>query len=258
MSVRSIFLLIGAISTFSFISLVTANAVFVPVDPNAACQTKICVVVRTFSEYQTLTGAGLAIIAAYVAARPAWLQLRKMRLQQDIAARSAIVKRLKGMERRGQDMKNEIVPLISDIRMRIYDNFEECEYDPKSVNVHWAHDKISQCESIISKLESQQNLLRDTHRIEEARRKVIDAARSLGNCFSNISYLASNSGDPEITPELEEELFYLEEQGREELPDKCDVLDTVHSEAQRVIESEISVIRQRLRQIDDAILAEPE
>ncbi|MEP0232538.1 MAG: hypothetical protein ABJO97_10980 [Roseibium sp.] len=249
--------LIGVISVFTFVLLATANAMIVPLDPSAICETKMCIVVRTFSEYQTLTGAGLAIFAAYIAARPAWLQLQKMRLQQDISARSAIVERLKVMEKNGREMEKEIAPLMQEIWRNLYDDFEEPEYDPASVNVHWAHDKSLQCSSIATKLENQQSRMRDTHKIDEARQKVIDATHALGNCFSNISAYASNAGDPEMTQEIEDKLQHLEVIGREELPDKANALDNAYKQAQSVIESETSAIRRRLRQIDDAILEEP-
>jgi hypothetical protein len=250
--------LIGAISVFLFVLLTTANAMFVPLDSSTVCETMMCIIVRTFSEYQTLTGAGLAILAAYIAARPAWLQLQKMRLQQDIAARSAIVERLKGMEKRGREMKDEIEPLLQEIWRNIYDGFEEPEYDPGSVNVHWAHDKMHQCNSIASLLESQQECMRDTHKIEKVRQKAIDVTQELTDCFNNISAYASNLGDPQMTQEIEEKLQHLEITGRNELPVKAHALDDAYKETSNAIASETSAIRYRLRQIDDAILAKPE
>ena len=226
----------------------------VPLDPSAACETKMCIIVRTFSEYQTLTGAGLAIFAAYIAARPAWLQLQKMRLQQDISARSAIVERLKVMEKNGREMEKEIEPLMQEIWRNIYPHFDNDDYDPNDVNVHWAFDKMHLCNSIASRLEAQQNRMRDTHRIENAVHQVIDASRALAKCFDDVSAFARYSGEPGVD---EDKLHYLERTARDELPDKANALDNAHKQAQSVIESETSAIRRRLRQIDDAILEEP-
>jgi len=250
----------GTICVMAFILLATANAMIVPQDPSASCETHACIFVRTFSEYQTLLGAGLAILAAYIAARPAWQQLQQMRLQQDITARSAIVERLKVMEKNGREMESEIDPLMQEIWRTIYSSFgyDEVEYEPENVNVHWAHNKMHQCSSIAAKLEKQQNRMRDTHKIEEARQTVIEAMRGLENCFDDISAYARNSDEPLMTPEIEEKLQYLEVSGRDELPQKADAVDDAHKEAQKIIASETRAIRRRLRLIDDAILAEPD
>lgn len=100
--------LAGLVFLLGFILLASANAMFVPLNPNIPCATVSCVLVRTFSEYQTLFGAGLAVLAAFVAARPAWLQLQKMKLQQDITARDAILQRLKGIEARAKYQDDKI------------------------------------------------------------------------------------------------------------------------------------------------------
>lgn len=232
----------------------------VPLDPAAVCETKLCIVVRTFSEYQTLTGAGLAIVAAFVAARPAWLQLQKMKLQQDIAARSAIVSRLKGIEGRAGYMEKEVDSLLREIMNHLYDFDDDGEFGYAStpVDSQWAHNMSSQCFSIASKLKTHQRLMRDTHRIEAARRNVILALEALADCLDGISLYERAQGDPEISSSQLEEVKKIEEKSREELPEKdCEVSEALNA-AKEVSASESKAIRRRLRRIDDAILAEPE
>lgn len=207
MGARLNYPLIGALSVFTFVILATANAMIVPLDPAAVCETKLCIIVRTFSEYQTLTGAGLAIIAAFVAARPAWLQLQKMKLQQDIAARSAIVSRLKGIEGRARYMEKEVDSLLREIMNHLYDFDDEGEFGNAStpVDPQWAHNMSSQCLSIASKLETHQKLMRDTHRIETARQNVILALKALDDCLDGISLYARTKYEPEISSSQREE-----------------------------------------------------
>lgn len=248
--------LAGLVFLLGFILLASANAMFVPLNPNIPCATVSCVLVRTFSEYQTLFGAGLAVLAAFVAARPAWLQLQKMKLQQDITARDAILQRLKGIEARAKYQDDKIQSLIQEILRNIYLYPEDENYDPSTVDVHWAFDKMHECQGIALKLKSFQASMRDTHSIEEARQNVIHSLEQLRACFCAISAPAAHAGDPEVSSEDEERMRYAEAVALEQLPQKVDDLANAMGDFSSIILEEKQFVRRRLRQIDDDMLGD--
>jgi hypothetical protein len=235
--------------------LFALNGMFVPAEPNAVCPNNLCRAYRVLSEFQTLLGAGLAIFAAWYAAKPVWRQIQKMNVQQDIMARQIIESRLKSIEANDRYLDTKLSAYLQDIWRNIYDwHVEPAEYDPQSVDPHWAFDMEHHADDILSELGRHQPSRSDTVKIETAREQVVRTLAELSACFNSISAPARLAGDPEISEEHEERLEAEEQAARIDMEKIANAVDEARKAFASVAASEIDSIRKRIRQIDDQLL----
>ena len=247
---------LGAAGLFLFLLLATFNALVVPASSNIACATNMCVLVRTFSEYQTVFGAGLAVFAAYVAAKPVWLQVNRMKMDQEIAARDMIARRIRGMEKRKSISKREMDELLDDIHRTIYPHPVEYEYDPDSLDMQWVHNKMHHCGQVALSLEKMQINMLDTATVESRRQLLITALLNLEKCFDDICAYARLSGDYEVSDDDLEKIRRVGLREQELLPTKVQTLSDEYDALSTGMADEIIKLRRRVRQIDDEILVD--
>lgn len=225
----------------------------VPQVSGSSCTTWMCDLYVALRDFQTLVGGGLALVAAWLAARPAWLQLQSINLQQEIAARRTIADRLTSIESRMTNPTSKLNAFSMEIAREILP-YEEADYEPSSVNVHWAFDKGHDAQNLLTRLETDQALRHDTDRIETYRSRVIVHLEALRVCLYDITATAQYSGDPDLSAEQEEALPFDEERARQQLPD----IYASFVGAARAFEAagldEIQRFRARLRSIDDRLL----
>jgi hypothetical protein len=247
---------LGAIIT-SMVILVLALMAWedlaVPYVADLSCTIWMCDLYVALRDFQTLIGGGLALVAAWLAARPAWLQLKSINLQQEIAARQTIAHRLAGIEERiGRSTRN-LTKFSQDITREIYDPYADDPYDPSSINAHWAFDKGHDARQLLESLVADQALRQDTADIEQHRGKVMASLEALQACLYNVS-AKRYADDPERSEEEVRQLPVLEEQARQSLSDVFDVFDKSAETFGNVGRSEIQRFRRRLRSIDDTLL----
>ncbi len=215
----------------------------------------MCRAYRVFSEFQTLAGAGIAIFAAWLAAQPVWKQLTKMNVQQDIMAREIIERRLKSIEANDRYMDTKLAAYLQDVWKQIYDwHAEPAEYDPQSIDPHWAFDMEKHASEILSELGRQQMSKGDTVNIEDARAEVVKALGELASCLDSISAPARLAGDPDISDEQEKELLIGEQAARIAFEGIANSVDAARKAFGLITASEINRIRKRIREIDDHLL----
>src|SRR4051812_14373597 len=105
---QSTWVLIAAIFILTTIALVTFEAVAVPAEQASCAASRLCRAYGVFKDFQTLIAAGLALVAAWYTVNPVKAQLRKMSVQQDIAARGLIADRLEWIESRVEKLRLEL------------------------------------------------------------------------------------------------------------------------------------------------------
>jgi membrane protein implicated in regulation of membrane protease activity len=243
----------------TFALLVAANWMFVPTDASAACENTVCRLYRVASEFQTLISAALAIVAAMVAAKPVWRQVKKMGVEHDILARETIGRRLDGIDHRARWLTSSVQSHLQDVWRNIYfEHDDRAEYDPKAVSIHWAHSMEGDVRDKLSTLRTHQALRSDTTPIEDARSEVITALDALRDCYSDIAAPAVYGGYPETTPEQEAHMEKEAEVARVDLPSRANAVDAAAKRFGKIAEREIERVRVRIREIEDHMLQSPD
>ncbi|MDG4895815.1 hypothetical protein P9272_19790 [Mesorhizobium sp. WSM4976] len=235
--------------------LLAWNGLFVPADPTAICTNNMCRAYRVFGEFQTLIAAGIAILAAWLAAQPVWKQLTTMNIQQDIMASEVIKRRLKSIEENDCYLDTKVTAYLQDVWRYIYDwNYEQPEYDPQKIDPQWAHNMEHLAIEILSELGRQQISRADTIKIEVARAQVIARLSDLSECLNSISAPARLAGDPEISAQQEEQLQAAETAARLAFEDVANSVDDSRKAFAQVTHAEIDFIRRRIRDLDQQLI----
>lgn len=252
---RSALAVIGMFALGIFVILLAIDGLFLPAEQSAPCQNYLCRGYRVFAEFQALIGAMIAIVAAYFAARPVWLQLRKMNVQQDIMAREIIARRLDAIEARRMYLESKLTELLQEVWRTIYDwHVDPAEYHPEAINPHWAFDRAHTAENIQRELENHQRLKADTILIEEARAVVISRLAEFSECLFAICAPAQYAGDPDLSAEQEAALETESEDAKNNFEKITEQVDSARKRYAETTATEIVAIRSRLREIDDQIL----
>jgi anion-transporting ArsA/GET3 family ATPase len=243
----------------TFIFILSWHGMSVPKEPTEQCASHLCTAYRVFSEFQTLFAAGLAILAALIAARPVWRQLEKMNVQQDIMAHEFIARRLNSIESKYEYLNNTLSSYLRDVFTTIYrPPYDEVDYDPNAIDVHWAHNMEFRALEIVGNIEIHQKLRDDTSKIEEARIIIIESLRELADCLNDVSAPARYAGDPDISIEQQEEIERQDPIARAKLPDIASKVSAAKQAYISIVDLESRRIRSRLREIDDRMLGPPD
>lgn len=227
----------------------------VPQVENLSCTNWPCDIYVVIRDFQTLIGGGLAILAAWIAAQPAWRQLASLNLQQEIAARQIIVERLNGIQSRLSLTAEALTSISQEMDRELLDPHSDEPYEPSSVNAHWAFDQGMKARALSRQLASHQALRQDTSPIEMRRQDVISRLEELAACLNDVSAVAQYSGYPDLTPEQEDQLPHLEENARLHLPEFISRFEVASRSFREAGDAEILRFRTRLRNLDDRILS---
>lgn len=101
------------------------------------------------SEYQTLIAGCIAIVAAYLTARPVWKQLTGMNIQANTLLRNYVLEQLRRVANRRTWYSERLRKFNEDTGRRIYemDNFEK-----GGINPHWAADNQQRAAHLLDQI----------------------------------------------------------------------------------------------------------
>jgi hypothetical protein len=146
-------------------------------------------------DWQTLITGALAVLAAWVAARPVWEQLKTLQVQSEVMARDTLITRVATLELRRDATKTHLTSITSDCMRGLHG------YDDDRVDIHpeWAHDAEQIVDRVIGTLISQQEASLDGELIDLRRNVTIKLVKELSGCLSAIHTPESHDlHDPEL------------------------------------------------------------
>lgn len=134
-------------------------------------------------DWQTLVTGLLALLAAFIAARPAWRQIRSLQIQSAVMARDTLIMRVAALESQRDTTRTRITSITSDFVRRIYPYEWETEPD---INPEWASEAEQTVNQVVTALTALQETSLDGELIDTTRRATIQQAKELSTCLSEI------------------------------------------------------------------------
>jgi hypothetical protein len=147
-------------------------------------------------DWQTLVTGLLALLAAIIAARPVWRQIRSLQIQSAVMARDTLLMRVAALEAQRDTTRTRITGITSDFVRRIYPYEWETEPD---INPGWAAEAEQIVNQVVTALTALQETSLDGELIDTKRRATIQQAKELSACLSEI-YMPDSGilDDPEL------------------------------------------------------------
>lgn len=209
-------------------------------------------------EYQSLTAGLLALVAAYLAARPVWKQLHVLTKQAEFQSRDIIKLKIKQLTSIADKIEKETNELGTHLRraQNIYHGYEK---NPDPLNPHDAHSLelgIRSLEDWIGTLLDNRDL---PDGIDDDLSAVIDKAKVFGRTLGSIHAPASvDFGDPdygfENPKKAEQEALKEAEEALTEVNDHFDGFQSAINTVTAKITAHAQALRGRLREIEAKLL----
>ncbi|MFN7168309.1 MAG: hypothetical protein ACK4NV_14765 [Pannonibacter sp.] len=234
--------------------LIIFKVIFSPSVEAIRCSSNLCQLAQGIFEFQTLIGAGLAILAAQIAAKPVWLQLRRIEQQIEISAISHLEARISALKSKKSEYDRVKTKLISYINKSVFiDNGFEVEFN--APNVHVAHDihielggfRVAQVKI------GRDHMLADDS--EEKLSSLKEETRLLDDALYDIFGYAANIGDPDVS---DEELSVMKEKSQVApglLEAKCYAFSRAIDEFDEAFEADIERQRKKIKEILEKALS---
>lgn len=204
-------------------------------------------------DYQTLIAGVIAILAAFITARPVWRQLRSMSIQTSTVYREFLAERVRSLMARRKWLADKLDPFVMEVGRRIYE-MRELE---GRLNIHWIFERDQIAWSLINELEADRAERRDPATIAVTLDDVMLRLRELQDTLSDIHW-------PEHNDQTGEDYAFSDEEWAAILQKSRDAdarLDTVISDFEiakkkldEAVEAELRGLRDRLKEIDDRLL----
>lgn len=180
--------------------LIIFKIIFAPSIEAIRCSSNLCQLAQGIFEFQTLIGAGLAILAAQIAAKPVWLQLRRIEQQIEISTISHLEARISALKSKKSEYDKIKTKIINDFNKSIFiDNGFEVEFI--APNVHAAHNIHIELGNFKV---AQVKIGRDYMLADESEEKLSslkEETRLLDDALYDIFGYAVNIGDPYVSDE---------------------------------------------------------
>jgi hypothetical protein len=189
-------------------------------------------------DWQTLITGLLALLAAYFAARPVWRQLTSLQIQSALMERDTLITRVAAIESR-RDIAREKIEAIT---RRLTGGMFVSE-DNLDINPAWAEDAEPLVNAVVAILTAHQEASLDGELIDTKRRAVIQHAKELSGCLSDIH--APYSQDFH-SPDLEINLT------NEQIADAEAKADAAAARAKHNLSQRISAVRKSGDELDVA------
>ena len=192
-------------------------------------------------DWQGLIAGVIALMAAYVAARPVWRQLT-------LSVRDTLIGRLAAMESR-QETTRELMSSITDLvsRFRPCDNGQELDPDP-----YLAFDAQDTVNRVVATLKADQQSSLDGELIDNKRRAAISAVRALAGCLFNIHAPDTiDFGGPDEPAENERRDFEERaDRSARELENRISAATKAAGDLEAAFLDGLEQLRQRIRRMD--------
>jgi hypothetical protein len=121
-------------------------------------------------DWQTLITGALAILAAWIAARPGWRQLKSLQLQSEATARETLITRVTAMESRRETTRHKM--------QHIKDEFSHYDELLEDINPHAAFSLEGVVDAATAFLIGHQEASLDGEVIDTARQAVLQQTKA--------------------------------------------------------------------------------
>ncbi len=205
------------------------------------------------NQYQTLIAGLIAILAAYLTARPVWRQLDGMSVQTNTLFRDYVLEQLRRTDNRRSWYSKRLGKFVEDTCRRIY---EMEEMKGGTIDIHWAHGTQQDVTSLLSALKKHGET-RDLSAIERELSEVFATLSKLADTLDSIHRPHSmDKHDPEH-PFTDEQWAALGMAGKEAEANLASVANDLLEASNRLdaaLVRELTMFRQQLKQVQAALL----
>jgi hypothetical protein len=207
-------------------------------------------------DYQTLIAGTLSAVVALLVLWQACRQFGISRVQSLITKRGLLIERLATAERERQHTAEQMQKMTNDLAREIFPGGEET--GEPDVDPNWAHSADQQVHWNIGELSDRQESKADPQVVDEPRRRLIDAAKALRNCLSQLHQWTSvDFEDPDYNfadPAAEEKKAIIaRDDATKEIGQRINAVRSAARELDGAFETVIKDFRSRLRQIDELV-----
>ena len=196
-------------------------------------------------KHQTLIAALIAIIAAYITARPVWRQLEGVSVQTNTLFRDYLLEQLRRTANRKAWYSKRLGSFNDDVGRRIH------EMDGEAINVHWAHDTQQGAACLLEEMEAHAET-RDLSAIEKELTDIYSALNQLIETLDSIHRphsMDQHDADHSYTDEEWAELKVVAEKAEESLSKVAGTLVQASEALDEAFAGELSTFRQQLRRV---------
>jgi hypothetical protein len=204
-------------------------------------------------DWQTLVTGLLALLAAYIAARPVWRQIRSLQIQSAVTERETLTIRIDAIESRRDTTRKRIVSITSEFLRKIYP-YEGAELD---INIEWAVQAVHLVDEVVAAFAVLQETSLDGELIDTKRRAAIQQAKQLSVCLSEVHTPYSGIlDDPELNLVQEDIAAATTAAARAEANLRQRISSVIKSgdELDAAFKTTLGRLRDRIRQIDEDII----
>ena len=204
------------------------------------------------STYQTLIAGLIALLAAYVTARPVWRQIEGMRVQTNTLFRNYVLEQIRRTDNRRDWYSKRLKSFNEDVNHQIY---EMEEREGGTMNPEWAHHTEQRAICLTDELRRHEET-RDLSAIEKERSEVIDALGKLIETLDSIHRPHSiDRHDPEysFSDEQWDALKRAGEKAEAELASVANTLSEASKRLDDALVRELSAYRLQLKQVQSSL-----
>lgn len=203
--------------------------------------------------WQTLITGVLALVAAFIALRPVYGQLKLMREQNKVMLRSTINEMMVSLDRDLASTHEIIEKRFSQVAQDL--GYFEDHGDPPSI-AEWASERDANIRAVIRELKESFFRHHDVEAVEEHKGDLILALDDLSECLDAIYTPQWHWTHPnhEWTEDEEKEAVAKAKKAEEEVRDKVRRVALAKTHLSAAREGQRGVYSRRLREIDDTLL----
>lgn len=204
------------------------------------------------NKYQTLVAGLIAIIAAYISARPVWRQLEGVSVQTNTLFRDYVLEQLRRTANRKAWYSKRLGSFNDDVGRRIY---EMETLEGGTINVHWAHDTQQRAAYLLAEMQTHAET-RDLSAVEKELSEVYTALDQLVETLDSIHRPCSmdqHDEDHSFTDKEWEALKVSAEKAEENVSEVAATLLQTSKRLDEAFSSELTTFRQQLRQVQASL-----
>lgn len=204
-------------------------------------------------KYQTLIAGLIAILAAYVTARPVWRQLEGMSVQTNTLFRDYVLEQLRRTDNRRNWYLKRLGGFSEDVSRRIYEMEEE---EGGTIDINWAHGSQQTATSLLSELQKHGET-RDLSAIEKELSEVFATLNKFIDTLDSIHRphsMDQHDADHSFTDEQWAALKVVGKEAEANLGKVAYALSKASNQLDAALVRELNMFRQQLKQVQAALL----
>jgi hypothetical protein len=205
------------------------------------------------NRYQTLLTAFIAFVAAWVAVKPVWKQLRLSEIQASVSLRESISSRVNLLATRAEKSRTRLKAFY----IQFATAYESTKDDASKLS-HWIWDQENIINDQIAYLENEQSENIDGDGTTISRQKLLISLRQLENCVYEVNATVHLDYNVDEVEEAQQAAAEQEElKAKENLPNYIATVENALVDLEARFDRDIEELRLK-RQLLDQILAASE